>query len=593
VNSSPYLIFDFPSASGENAESLVFQKPIRVFETYDLSEVRETLQDVSNAAKRGYFVAGFVSYDSSSAFGDGMAANVAPDFPLVWFGEFEKPVPASCLGGDFNLVKDVSEWTSEIDYEQYSGAIDEILRRIAAGDTYQVNFTHRLRGKVYVDPIGFYRTLRAAHPAPYSAYLNTGRHAIVSISPELFFEKNDSLLRSMPMKGTASRGIFYDDDLEARDALKQSEKERAENVMIVDLMRNDFGKIARTGAVRAPSLFDCLALPTVWQMTSRVECEIDPALSFSDILAATFPPGSVTGAPKPITTRIIRELEYSPRKLYCGCIGYITPENDSVFNVAIRTVIVDLETRDAECGVGGGITSMSNPYSEHKESLSKSLFLNSSKEPEGLLETMRAENGTIFLLDRHLNRLENSARRFGFKCDREAIKSALNEKIYDQDLQRMRLILNRSGQFEIEIYLLARSPEILLFAIENENRIDKHDIRVYHKLSDRSFYQSIYNRHFARDSADWDVLMLNSDNEITEFTKGNIVLDLNGELITPPVACGLLPGVFRAELLEEGRIIERVISFDDLLKADRVWFINSLRKWIEAKVFSATTTNKN
>jgi para-aminobenzoate synthetase/4-amino-4-deoxychorismate lyase len=206
---------------------------------------------------------------------------------------------------------------------------------------------------------------------------------------------------------------------------------------------------------------------------------------------------------------------------------------------------------------------------------------------------MRAENGTIFLLDRHLNRLENSARRFGFKCDREAIKSALNEKIYDQDLQRMRLILNRSGQFEIEIYLLARSPEILLFAIENENRIDKHDIRVYHKLSDRSFYQSIYNRHFARDSADWDVLMLNSDNEITEFTKGNIVLDLNGELITPPVACGLLPGVFRAELLEEGRIIERVISFDDLLKADRVWFINSLRKWIEAKVFSATTTNKN
>ncbi|HEY3330664.1 MAG TPA: aminodeoxychorismate synthase component I [Capsulimonadaceae bacterium] len=578
--------FDFAPLADAPDHPLCFEKPLRVYETSEMTRVQETIRDASTATARGNWLAGFVSYDASRAFGAGLDAQVAHDFPLVWFAEFAEPAAACSVNGS-GAVSPPMDWSAETDSAAYHAAIDDIQRRIASGETYQVNYSHRLRSRMDGDPARVYSHLRDVHPASYSAFIDTGRHALLSNSPELFFEKRGGLLTSKPMKGTTPRGIFAGDDASNADRLRSSVKERAENVMIVDLMRNDFGKIGRLGSVRASSLFDVEPLPTVWQMTSTVECEVDASLPLVDILAATFPPGSVTGAPKPITTRIIKELESSPRKVYCGCIGYVTPSNDAVFNVAIRTVIVERESGAAECGVGGGITAMSTPTAEHQESLSKALFLTASSEPDMLLETMRVENGSVYLLQRHMARLAGSARRFGFTIDIDAIEEEIARRIVADttagNCYRMRLLVSRSGNATVELYPLAPSPTELQFAIETEQRIDRKDIRRYHKTADRGFYEVLFRRHFEADSPARDVLLVNSDGNVTEFTKGNIVIEIGGEMITPPVGDGLLPGVLRQELVDTGVVTERQISVADVWAAERVWFVNALRGWIPAK----------
>jgi para-aminobenzoate synthetase/4-amino-4-deoxychorismate lyase len=385
------------------------------------------------------------------------------------------------------------------------------------------------------------------------------------------------------MKGTAARGLWREDDDARAEALSHSEKNRAENVMIVDLARNDVTRVAEIGSVHASSLFHVDRYPSVLQMVSTVEGRLRPGVSLSDIFRALFPAGSITGAPKSSSMRLIAAREHAPRGAYCGAIGFASPNGDAVFNVAIRTATVRTSDGHAEYGVGGGITWDSEAADEYAEALSKAACLVVQPEFE-LLETLRIERGGAVRLDRHLDRLAASAEYFAFDLDLPRVRAAVaaEARRHPDGTRRLRIRVSRAGIVTVESHDLeppASAPPRIAVA---SSPVDRHDRFLYHKTTARS----VYERHAASHPEAFDVLLWNDAGELTEFTRGNVVVELDGTKVTPPRSCGLLNGVFRAELIERGEILERVIRRDDLPRASRIWFVNSLREWI-AVTFTA------
>ncbi|MDR3710527.1 MAG: aminodeoxychorismate synthase component I [Capsulimonadaceae bacterium] len=567
------LIFDFVNDVGE-CERVCFTKPHALHVANSIRDVRGVLDAASEAVAQGFYTAGFVAYEAGPAFDPAIIAKPDPSFPLAWFAVFERPT-AQRPSPSKNYR--VGDWRPEIERGAYDEAVNVIRDQIAKGATYQTNLTMRLRAEFDGDPLAYYETLRAAHPAPYSAFLDTGRYAIVSLSPELFLRRDRNLLATEPMKGTIARGRWRAEDDANAAALRESAKDRAENVMIVDLMRSDLGRIAVPGSVRTPRLFDVWPLPTVWQMTSRVECEIDPATSLTELFDAAFPPGSVTGAPKPMTTGIIDRLEVSSRRVYCGAIGYASPGASAVFNVAIRTAIVDKERASVECGVGGGITWDSRADDEYREALAKASFLNRKPPDYRLLETLRLNEDGFFLLDRHLRRIEFSAGILGFDLAVDALRHSLqNHAMLARDFpRRVRLLVGPNGSVDVESSLLAPDPAIATVVLA-ARPIDVDDPLIFHKTDRRT----IYEEHLADAGSVFDVLLWNAKGQVTEFTRGNFVARLDGHFVTPPLASGLLPGVYREELLSQGVLAEQEIGIEQLARCDELWFINSVRKWV-------------
>jgi para-aminobenzoate synthetase/4-amino-4-deoxychorismate lyase len=403
------LIHAFLDLDSSGWGALAFGAPRDVVEAFTPAEVIPALREVERAARAGRWAVGAVSYEAAPAFDPSLRVRPGGG-PLLWFGLHDGPLPAPPDGpSDARLV----DLTPDVDAAGHAAAVATIREAIAAGSAYQVNFTFRLRGRLVGDPISLYRRLRSAQGGGDTAFLRAGGRAVISASPELFLLRRGGHVISRPMKGTARRGRWPAEDDAAGGRLRGSEKDRAENVMIADLLRNDLGRVAVTGSVRADRLFDVERYRTVWQLTSTVSARVRPGFDLADLFAATFPCGSVTGAPKIAAVKLLAELERTPRGAYCGAVGAVRPGGDCCFNVAIRTVEVDLATGEATYGTGGGITWDSDPVAEWEEAVAKAAVLDVDPALPTLLETMRLVGGSVALLDGHLERLAGSARHHG------------------------------------------------------------------------------------------------------------------------------------------------------------------------------------
>ena len=589
-DSNPTLRFDFrPDSEDASRSPVAFDDPLDIVTAYEIDDVLPALSRVEAATAAGSWAAGFVAYEAAPAFDAALRVKAAGSVPLVWFGVFEEPraVPdRSTPDAPFRL----GQWQTDVSREEYDRAIHKIRDAIGAGSTYQVNYTLRMSAPFQGDARALYRRLRAAQGPAYAAYLDLGRFQILSASPELFFQRHGNQVTCRPMKGTARRGRWVDEDVAARDELLASEKERAENAMIVDLIRNDLGRISEYGTVRASKVFEVEPYRTVHQMTSTVEGTARPGTSLTDLFRALFPCGSVTGAPKIATTGFIAELEREPRGVYCGAIGYVAPGGDCVFNVPIRTAVVDVEREVVEYGVGGGITWDSNPEGEYAEMLAKAEILRVAWPEFSLLETLRADEDGPVRIDAHLARMEASAGYFDHVFDsartREAIVKGWEEAYSARPgSYRIRALTSPAGGISVDVRRfeggdLNPTGARATFAA---GPVDSSDVFLFHKTTHRDVYESRAAEHPGL----FDVLLTNEDGYVTEFTRGNLAVEIDGVVWTPPLDCGLLGGIFRDELLADGRLRERRLTPGDVTGASRVWLINSVREWVEIELVAS------
>ena len=580
---------DFPAANGARL-ALQFANPNSVLVARTLSEVEAVVAEAERLARAGHWVLGFVSYEAAPAFD--IALRVAASrgcLPLVAFAVYDAAASTRCQEMPPNEAAPSwqgTPWRMSVDFAGVEAGINTIRTAIADGEYYQINYTGRLASTGAGNGAAFFEALRLTQPNGYCAHFEQDDWQVLSVSPELFFDwradHESPTLTTKPMKGTAPRHASPEADRAAAEALQTSTKDRAENVMIVDLLRNDMARVAVTGSVSVPQLFAVEGLPTAWQMTSTVTCTTKPQTSLVDIFRALFPCGSVTGAPKIAAMVAIAALESSPRGAYCGAIGVIRPGGHATFNVGIRTVTLDHARGTAECGLGSGITWESSVREEYAEWLVKRRFLLRASAGFELFETLRLEANMYVLLERHLSRLEASAEHFGFCLNRESVQCALDEIrfAHASGAWRVRLVLDCHGGVRTECTAIEANPpsQGLMVALA-KLPVDSADERLRHKTTQRE----VYDCH-ALPIGMYDILLWNERGELTEFTRGNVVVELNGKRLTPPLSCGLLAGTLRAEMLANGEFEEAIIRVTDLPRASQIWFINSVRGMLPVRM---------
>ena len=577
VLESPVLLSSYARCGQER--SFAFAQPVEEVVAATADEVRPALSAVERAVKQGLHAAGFVCYEAAAGLDPAFTTHPAGALPLAYFGLFAERMsvvaPSAGLG-----AYELDEWRPSVSRKEYEAAIERIRAYIAAGDTYQVNYTLRLHSRFRGDPQALYRDMGQGQESALCAYFDLGRHVLISASPELFFRLRDGRCTVRPMKGTRPRGRFAVEDQQRADDLQHSAKDRAENLMVTDMLRNDLGRISQVGSVAVPALWSVERYPTVWQLTSTVESQLKAGVGLADIFAALFPCGSVTGAPKVRTMEIIAELECAPRGIYTGCMGYVSPGPEACFNVAIRTAHFDREQEQLEFGVGGGIVWASSAAGEYAECLVKAEVLRVRPKPSfELLETLLYEDGTYFLLERHLERLAQSAAYWGFCYADDRVRAQLQDAAKAMEGRcRVRLLLARNGAVRVQCYELT-PPRRLRVTLAAEP-VDSADPLLYHKTTHRAMYD---RQLAARPDCD-DVVLHNERGELTECCIGNLVLERDGVRYTPPVECGLLAGTFRAELLAQGELKERTLLVGDLAEADALYLINSVRRWVELEL---------
>lgn len=559
---------DFPDIHDNDVGSrwrARFAHPHRLLVAHTLADVSDVIAQAEQAARDEHWVVGFVAYEAAAAFD--AALQTRPPSGALPFAAFavyayDEPVAETAESS----APDVGPWTMVDSQDKIIDDIGTIRAAIDAGEYYQVNYTTRLQSAFVGELPELYGALRRAQPDGFCACLDGGDWQLASVSPELFFDWTpDRTLTTRPMKGTSARN--------ADIALPDSAKDRAENLMIVDLLRNDMARVAETGSVQVTRLFDVETLPTALQMTSTVRCKTPPETSLLDIFRALFPCGSVTGAPKVAAMQAIAALESSARGAYCGAIGVIRPNGHATFNVGIRTVIVDRQQQMASCGVGSGITLDSAPDSEYAEWLVKRRFLLRATAGFKLLATMRLEHGQYWLLDGHLRRLRSSAEHFGFAYSPTRVEQALRAVAvqHPTGIWRVRLTCDRGGEASLECALLNPMPDVVSIALASAP-VDSRNEFLRYKTTERAAYAV-----HAPPSNVFDTLLYNERGEITEFTRGNVVIELEGKQLTPASSCGLLPGVMRQTWLTTGEVSEAVITRRDIRRATRIWFLNSVR----------------
>jgi para-aminobenzoate synthetase/4-amino-4-deoxychorismate lyase len=567
----PFARFDSFARGGRSFE---FNGCVGEIRADHLVDVVPALEEVELRVGEGLHAAGFIAYEAAPALDPALSSRPPRSrLPLVWFALFrerEDPRDRPTQAGASEL--ELSEWEPALRYADYAPRIASIHEWIAAGDTYQVNLTFPVRSRFKGSDTDLYLRLGAAQRAEYCALLRMGHHSIVSASPELFFRWSDDQIEMRPMKGTRPRGRWSAEDSAMAEELATSEKDRAENLMVVDLLRNDVGRVAEFGSVRVPRLFDIERYPTVLQMTSSVTAVTRPGTRLTDVLRAVFPSGSVTGAPKVRTSRIIADLEPEPRGVYTGAIGFVSP-GEAVFSVPIRTAVIDRSADTIELGIGSGITYDSDPRAEYEECMQKAAFTALTIPRFELLETMRYEPGVgIRRLDEHLARMAASAYYFDRPFSMAGARGELERLIDGADPRRIRLLLAENGGVEVRTSPIPPLPSPIRAAL-SRRPVDGSDRMLFHKTTHRVIYESPRAEHREAD----DVLLVNERGELTEFTIGNLVLRMDGTDWTPPLHCGLLPGIMRATMLARHEIRERVLVEQDLAAADEVYLINSLR----------------
>lgn len=576
----PFLQFDFLSKERKEQTSLFFTDPLRVITTSSLKEVNSCLQQIEQASNAGFYLAGYFSYELTYAFNTAQRhCKINNRMPLLWFGVFHAPVnelPDSVEDGEFELGK----WEMQLSRSQYQRDFKKIMRAIDNKEIEEINYTVPFEATFTGSAYRYYKQLKEAQQANYCAYFQFDQFSILSASPELFFQFEKDAITMRPMKGTVKRGKTVEEDLNRKAWLKQSEKNKLENRLTTNLMCEELEKITHKKNIDITAPYQVEQYPTVYQMTSEITGKVNDTISWSALIRALFPCGSISGVPKSESLHFIKALESGPREVYCGAMGYISPGNQAVFNVPIRTVWVDHNRQRAYYGAGGGITAQSLMKEEYEEVLAKTDVLTWSAPSFELLETMILEEHEIFLLDLHLQRLKNSAVYFNIPIKLQAIRRKLKEKLkeYHKGNWRVRLTVDRQGKSTVKLKEIKKSA---LYQVElAKTPIDRTHLYLYHKTT----YRACYKKHQSKAPKILDVLLWNDREEITEFTIGNVVVEREGELITPPVSCGVLPGTFRQQLLDKNKIKEDFITKEELKTCTKIWLINSVRRWVEVEL---------
>jgi para-aminobenzoate synthetase/4-amino-4-deoxychorismate lyase len=581
---APYVLLDDAREGG--APARLYRDPVRIVRADTLADVGPALDALRAARAEGLHAAGYLTYEAGAAFST-KATSTGGEGPLLWFGLFAdyEAIPAQDVAP---LLPDpAGVWTGapvpQIDRDAYDVSLSRVLDLIAAGDIYQANLTFAATVPFVGDPLALYARLRLQAGAGYGALIDTGETRFLSLSPELFFALDGKMLICRPMKGTAQRGHTLDQDLALAEALAADPKQRAENLMIVDLMRNDLSRVATHVAV--PDLFTVETYPTVHQMTSTVTATLKPECDPVDVVTALFPCGSITGAPKQRAMEVIAEVEHArTRGIYTGAIGRFDPNGDAIFNVAIRTIAI--QDGAATMSLGSGIVADSTAEAEWAECHAKGAFVTAGQHRFDLIETMAFDpDEGLIRLEAHLARMKTSADALGFTFDRHAARNELQAATFRlREPRRIRLLLSPTGAVAIEAAPLPQSPSEASVAIV-PLPVPPTDFRLSHKTSARGFYDQ------AREAAGtFEVLFEDADGFLTEGSFSNLFVPRGAGLVTPPLRNGLLPGILRAELLESGRATEASLTRTDLI--DGFFIGNAVRGLIPAIVAVANSDKR-
>ena len=557
-------------------ERYTFTQPIKELKTRNVTEVADLLAQVESYQEQGYYVVGYVSYEAAPAFEEKLAVHPAPLLGeyLLYFTVHDS-VEKSSIPLTYDEVDMPSNWqevTSAADYEK---AIAQIHHHLRQGDTYQVNYTVQLKQDLSANPFAIYNRMVVEQEAGYNAYVEHDEMAVISMSPELFFEQNDRELITRPMKGTTKRGLTDDEDLKEAAWLEQDPKNRSENMMIVDLLRNDMNRISEVGSEHVERLCQVEQYSTVWQMTSTIKSQLRPDVDLVEIFRSLFPCGSITGAPKIATMKIIKNLEPQPRGVYCGTIGLLLPNGRRIFNVAIRTI--QLHKGQAIYGVGGGITWDSTWESEYHEVHQKAAVLYRKQARFQLITTGKISQKSLLFEDQHLERLTEASRYFAYPFDQKKLRQKIEEECRacasHQDY-RLRISLSKSGEIELSRQILAPLSPSFCKAKLCLQEADLNQSFTYFKTTHRP--------HLNLDKQ--EIIYHNAAGELLETSIGNLVLKINGKLYTPPIRLGILQGIYRQHLLETGQVKEKITTLEDLNQAEAIYGCNAVRGLYELEV---------
>ena len=557
-------------------ERYTFTQPIKELKTRDLSEVADLLAQVESYQEQGYYVVGYVSYEAAPAFEEKLAVHKAPLLAeyLLYFTVHDS-VETSSMPLAYEEIDLPSRWQEETSAENYEEAIAQIHHHLRQGDTYQVNYTVQLKQDLSANPFATYNRMVVEQEAGYNAYVEHDEMAVISMSPELFFEQNDRELTTRPMKGTTQRGVTDQEDLAQASWLEQDPKNRSENMMIVDLLRNDMNRISEVGSEHVERLCQVEQYSTVWQMTSTIKSQLRPDVDLVEIFRSLFPCGSITGAPKIATMEIIKNLEPQPRGVYCGTIGLLLPNGRRIFNVAIRTI--QLHQEKAIYGVGGGITWDSTWESEYREVHQKAAVLYRKQARFQLITTGRISQKSLLFEDQHLERLTKASRYFSFPFDPEELRQKIEEECQACDSHqdyRLRITLSKSGEMELSRQILAPLSPSFCKAKLCLQEADLNQSFTYFKTTNRP--------HLSL--GEQEIIYHNVAGELLETSIGNLVLKIAGKLYTPPTSLGILPGIYRQHLLETGQVKEKIMTLEDLNQAEAIYGCNAVRGLYELEV---------
>ena len=564
----------------KDAASYFFENPVKTIKAKNISEITNALEILK---KQNLIAYALIKYEAGYALEKSLNGYFNEDAGNLLINIFDKKGISKYNSKDIDISMDgynkynIENFNLNVNEGEYKKSIEKIKQYLIEGDTYQVNYTLKSKFNFSGGFISLYKTLLFNQYAKYSAFINLGDKILISISPELFFEIGGNSIITLPMKGTIHRGKNVTEDLQNNFILKKSEKDKAENVMIVDLLRNDIGKLCEYGSVKARELFSVEKYESLFQMVSKVTGKLKGEISVGEVIKNIFPCGSVTGAPKIRTMEIIKELEKEKRGIYTGAIGIIENEK-ATFNVAIRTLEINKNTGKGEMGLGSGIVIDSNPYKEYKEVKLKGKFLSHPENYFELFETMVIENCKIKQWQQHIHRLKIAAEYFLFCFNKDEINKTKNEilKNVQVDKQyRLKLLLNKYGYINYQISDFKNSKEKVKVII-SEKRISSKNKFQYFKTTNRKLYDDEYRKW--NDKGFFDVIFLNEKGKLAEGAISNIFLKIGDKWITPKIECGILNGIEREEMLKENsNIRESLISIEDLKKAESIILTNSLR----------------
>ncbi len=577
----PFVLLDDARDTGA-APARLYQAPVEIVEARTVDAVSIAVERLRSARLRGLHAAGFLAYEAAAAFEPGIGTLPTADGPLLWFGLFDGFEEIETYDVPALLPDPAGGWVGnpapDVDRAAYGKRFDRVHALIESGDFYQANLSYRAAVPFAGDPLAVYALLRPSAKAGYGAVVWTGHDWLLSLSPELFFALDGGRLTARPMKGTARRGATALEDRALAEELHDDPKQRAENLMIVDLLRNDLSRVAMAGSVEVPALYTVETYPTIHTMTSTVTASLAPDQDAIDALIALFPCGSITGAPKIRAVEALTEIEASsaPRGVYTGAIGRLDATGSAMFNVAIRTLAIAEGADHALLGAGGGIVADSQVDEEWDEALAKTAFVTAGAQPFDLIETMAFDPVEgIILLERHLSRMRASAEVFGFTFDRHGARNELQAATFRlREARRVRLMLSASGALSIEVSAIPPLREGPVDVAIVPLPVAASDFRLRHKTSDRAFYDD------ARTASGAFEVLFEQDGRLTEGSFTSLFVERDEQLLTPPLAAGLLPGVLRAELIESDRAVEASLTRTDLTNG---FFIgNALRGLIPA-----------